>query len=256
VINKAQTSVSVVSSANPAAIGQTITFSATVHVLAPGSGAPTGTVTFKDGSTVLGTAGIGSRTATTFTTNSLAAGTHSITAIYSGDTQFIGSTAPALGQVVGQAQPTNIFTTQTPANVYPGPFELGVKFQSSVAGHVTGLRYYRVTGETGTHIGHLWSATGTLLGTTAFTNEGASGWQTASFATPIAVSAHITYVASVNSNSVLGYTSHGLAASVSNGTLSTVADGLNGVYSATKGSFPTSSSGGTNYFRDVVFVTP
>jgi hypothetical protein len=151
--------------------------------------------------------------------------------------------------------PTTIFTSQTPAATYSGAYELGVKFQSTVAGHITGLRYYRMAGESGTHIGHLWSATGTLLGSVIFTNETASGWQTAYFATPIAILANTTYVASVNSNVAWGGTDYGLAASVSNGTLKTVADGHNGVYS-TRGTFPALSYLSRNYFCDVVFVTP
>jgi hypothetical protein len=151
--------------------------------------------------------------------------------------------------------PTTIFTSQTPSTGYLGTFELGVKFQSTVAGHIAGLRYYRVAGESGIHIGHLWSATGTLLGTVIFTKETASGWQTAYFATPIAILANTTYVASVNSNVMFGTTDNGLASSVSNGTLRTVADGHNGVYS-TRGTFPVASYLSRNYFCDVVFVTP
>ena len=49
--------------------------------------------------------------------------------------------------------------------------ELGVKFRSDVDGYVTGVRFYKGTGNTGTHVGHLWSATGTNLGTVTFTGE-------------------------------------------------------------------------------------
>jgi hypothetical protein len=59
----------------------------------------------------------------------------------------------------------------------------------------------------------------------------------------------------VNSNSALGYTSSALSTSVTNGPLSTSV-GNNGVYIGTLGAFPTSGTAGTNYFRDVVFVTP
>ena len=55
---------------------------------------------------------------------------------------------------------------------------LGVRFQSSVAGTVSGIRYYKGSQDTGTHTGQLWSSTGTLLANATFTNETASGWQT------------------------------------------------------------------------------
>ena len=58
-----------------------------------------GTVTFKDGSTTLGSTAV-SGNAASLTTSSLAIGTHSITAVYSGDTNFLGSTSPVLTQVV------------------------------------------------------------------------------------------------------------------------------------------------------------
>ncbi|HWE62363.1 MAG TPA: DUF4082 domain-containing protein, partial [Chloroflexota bacterium] len=149
----------------------------------------------------------------------------------------------------------SIFTTQAPAATYAGAYELGVKFQSTVAGQITGLRFYKPANETGAHVGHLWSAKGTLLGTITFTGESTSGWQAATFATPVAISANTTYVASVNSNTALSYTYYGLSTAVSNGTLATVV-GNNGVYSATRGAFPTTGTAGTNYFRDVVLTTP
>src|SRR6185437_4035642 len=64
--------------------------------------------------------------------------------------------------------------------------ELGMKFQSSTAGWVTGVSFYKGSSNTGTHVGHLWSSTGQLLATVTFTNETASGWQTASFSNPVA----------------------------------------------------------------------
>ena len=52
-----------------------------------------------------------------------------------------------------------------------------MKFRSDVAGQVTGVRFYKGSGNTGTHIGNLWSSTGTLLASATFTGESASGWQ-------------------------------------------------------------------------------
>ena len=66
---------------------------------------------------------------------------------------------------------------------------LGVKFSSEVAGSVTGIRFYKATTNTGTHIGSLWTTSGTLLASATFTGETASGWQQVSFSTPVAIAA-------------------------------------------------------------------
>ena len=60
-------------------------------------------------------------------------------------------------------------------------YELGVKFQTSVSGWVAGVRFYKGSGNTGTHTGSLWTSSGTRLATGTFTNETASGWQTLKF---------------------------------------------------------------------------
>lgn len=76
---KANTTTTVTSSQNPSTYGQPVTFTATVTAVAPGGGTPTGTVTFYDGTTVLGTATLNSSGQATFTTSSLFIGTHPIT---------------------------------------------------------------------------------------------------------------------------------------------------------------------------------
>src|SRR5262249_58946176 len=78
----------------------------------------------------------------------------------------------------------------------PGAVELGVKFSSDVNGFVTGLRFYKSAGNTGTHVGNLWSSTGTNLATANFTGETASGWQHVTFTSPVAIVAGTVYVAS------------------------------------------------------------
>jgi hypothetical protein len=74
--------------------------------------------------------------------------------------------------------------------------ELGVKFRSDVAGYITGVRFYKAAANTGTHLGHLWTSTGTLLGTVTFAGETASGWQAASFSSSVPISANTTYIVS------------------------------------------------------------
>ena len=76
------------------------------------------------------------------------------------------------------------------------PLELGVRFESDVDGYITGLRFYKSTTNTGTHVGHLWTIGGKLLASVTFTNETASGWQTATFAYPVAIVSNTLYVAS------------------------------------------------------------
>jgi hypothetical protein len=161
---------------------------------------------------------------------------------------LVSSLVPVLnGQILFTAQ------TPDPGNNTDGPYELGVKVVASHAGQLTAIRYWKIAGETGSHFGHVWSDTGTLLASATFANETASGWQQAALNPPLAISAAQTYVVSVNSQTAYGATNYALATSVTNGFLSTVADGENGVYGA-PGSFPTLSYKNTNYFRDAVFV--
>ena len=75
-----------------------MTFTATVTVQAPGAGTPTGTVTFMDGATTLGTGTLNGAGVATFTTTGLSVGHHNITAIYGGDASFNGSTSNAVDQ--------------------------------------------------------------------------------------------------------------------------------------------------------------
>jgi len=89
-------SISLISSLNPAAVGESVTFTATVT---SSQGTPTGTVSFLDGTTHLGTETLSSGTAS-LTTSTLAAGAHSITAAYSGDSTFNINTSGILVQDV------------------------------------------------------------------------------------------------------------------------------------------------------------
>jgi Bacterial Ig-like domain (group 3)/FG-GAP-like repeat len=95
------TTTSVASSLNPSSLGQTVTFTATVTAQQYFyAGLPTGTVNFLNGTTSLGSSVLNSGGSATFTTSILAAGTQSITAAYSGATDFASSTSPVLSQVV------------------------------------------------------------------------------------------------------------------------------------------------------------
>ena len=97
---------------------------------------------------------------------------------------------------------------------------LGVKFQASTNGTITGIRFYKGSLNTGTHVGDLWSASGTLLATATFTNETASGWQEADFSNPVAITAGTTYVASYHTNSgEYSYNANYFTAAYTNGAL-------------------------------------
>ena len=56
------------------------------------------------------------------------------------------------------------------------------------------LRFWKEPGETGTHVGRVWSSTGTLLASVTYQNESASGWQRQALATPLTLSPGQTYV--------------------------------------------------------------
>src|SRR5262249_38229733 len=99
-ITQANSTTTVSSSSSTSVYGQSVTFTATVT---SGSGTPTGTVTFLDGSTILGTGTLDATGKATFTTSGLAVANHSITAVYGGSSNFTGSTSVALTQTVNKA---------------------------------------------------------------------------------------------------------------------------------------------------------
>jgi sugar lactone lactonase YvrE len=94
---QASTSVALTSSATTAFTGQSVTLTATVT--ASGSNLPSGTVTFYDGTTVIGTGNVANGTAS-LTTTQLATGTRFITAVFAGNAAFTGSTSPALSELI------------------------------------------------------------------------------------------------------------------------------------------------------------
>jgi hypothetical protein len=154
------------------------------------------------------------------------------------------------------ARTQNLFTTQKPALMSNNDgvnYELGLRFTATVAGQITGVRFFKSPSETGTHTGKVYSASGALLGSVTFTSETASGWQQAQFASPITITANTEYTVTVNTgNKYYVATVNGLAAQTSNGNLRSVV-GNNGVYGPV-GAKPTKSYNNTNYFRDLIFI--
>ena len=109
-VNKANTSTSLSSSMNPAPLCDLVTFTANVTAVSPGSGTPTGTVTFKDGAIPIGVDTLDGSGQATFSTAILTKGSHSITAEYNGDSNFNTSVSSALTQAVNKG---NVTTTLT-----------------------------------------------------------------------------------------------------------------------------------------------
>ena len=83
---------------------------------------------------------------------------------------------------------------------------------------------------TGTHVGNLWSSTGSLLATGTFSGETASGWQQLNFTTPVAITANTVYVASYHTNT--GHysinTNYFTSSGVDNAPLHALANGVSG----------------------------
>ena len=120
VVNSApvSTTTSLTSSVNPSNFGDAVTLTATVTP-ASGTSTPTGTVTFSDGATTLGSAALDSSGSAALVTSTLAAGAHSIAAQYAGGNGFNGSTSAALSQVV------NVVATATSLTASPNPSAFG-----------------------------------------------------------------------------------------------------------------------------------
>jgi phosphodiesterase/alkaline phosphatase D-like protein len=151
------------------------------------------------------------------------------------------------------ATPTNVATPDSNA------VELGMKFRSDSSGQVTGVRFYKGSTNTGTHVGKLWTSTGTLLASVTFSNETASGWQEALFSSPVSISPNTTYVVSYyapNGNYAADenyFATAGIDAPPIH-ALANSFDGPNGVYLyATGGGFPVNTYLATNYWVDLVF---
>src|SRR5262249_28462027 len=153
--------------------------------------------------------------------------------------------------------------TAVPDSLDSGPdtgVELGVTFRSNTSGYITGLRFYKGPNITDTtHVGNLWTNTGTRLATATFTNETASGWQQVNLSTPVAITANTNYVASyyTTSGHFAASRNYFATAGVTNGPLTAPANGagaLNGPYTyGSSSSFPRSTYLSSNYWVDVVF---
>ena len=205
------------------------------------------------------------RTATVTPTAALASNTSYTLTIKGGSAGVKDSAGNAL-----VADVTSSFTTlnasATPVSLWPNSttpgsadsgdgssIELGVQFRASADGFITGLKFYKSAANTGTHTGSLWSASGQLLATGTFTGETASGWQTLTFATPVAITAGTTYVTSYHTNSGhYAVNRNSFASQFTSGSLTVLANG--GVFLYGSGGFPSASYQASNYWVDPLFV--
>ena len=97
------------------------------------------------------------------------AGVSNFTAQVSDASSPVQTATKALSITIA-AVPTTV--SLWPSTAVPGtadggadsPVELGVKFRSDVAGSITGIRFYKASANTGTHVGNLWTSAGTLAG--------------------------------------------------------------------------------------------
>lgn len=142
-------------------------------------------------------------------------------------------------------------------------YELGVKFQASVAGNIKEIWWWEApTSKTTAWKVNLWDSAGNnLANKTVVAGITKGAWNSVVLDTPVAIIANTTYVASVNVSAVAAESHYpadgaGLAASVVSGHLATVADNNNGVFNLTEGLFPATSFNNSNYWRDVAFEVP
>ncbi len=201
-------------------------------------------------------------TSWTYTWTPTNPGTATLRARATDDSANIGAPSSGVSVTVGgRTCPCTIW----PASAVPknpnepdsSSVELGLKFRTDTAGSITGIRFYKSSQNTGTHVAHLWSSSGLLLASATFSGETSSGWQQVNLSTPVSVSANTTYIASYsapNGHYADDYNAFS-SAGVDNAPLHALksgVDGPNGVY-GDPGTFPSNAFIDSNYWVDVVF---
>jgi hypothetical protein len=135
------TTITLTAAPNPSGLGQAVTLNATLTINGPTANVPEGTVTFLDGGTVLGTVafnplGLKNTFSGKFslTTSALGIGSHALSAVYSGDTNFVGSASDPFTEVVNQADTQTTLTS----SVNPSFLDQAVTFTATVTAVATG----------------------------------------------------------------------------------------------------------------------
>ena len=147
--------------------------------------------------------------------------------------------------------PVSIFGNAAPAVAADPdtvPVELGLQFRSTAAGQISGIRFYKATANTGTHVGSLRRGS-TLLASVTFTGETAVGWQQMRFSSPVAISPGTTYTVSYLAPQGRYAADNPYHFPSTTGSLTAI----KGVYRYGGGN-PTSVYQATNYWVDVLFV--
>lgn len=163
-----------------------------------------------------------------------------------------GAVAASLRRGGAQAAAVSIFTSQTPSSADNNDAQaltVATRFTSTAGGTVTGVRFYRAVTAPTSVIGLLYTEAGTELARVTF-GAFTTGWNTATFATPVSVTSGATYRVAYWSSGP--YVNTGAAFPVTNGVLTANA-GFFG-YGASP-AFPTSQFNNANYFADVLFVS-
>jgi hypothetical protein len=221
------------------------------------------TVTGPGGTAISGTTGYdsGSRTATFTPSAALPAGQVITVAVTATDTAGTAMVAPKTWSFTTNPSSAPVGTlfsaTDTPATAAisdSAAVSLGVKFVPAADGLVAGVRFFKGSGNSGTHTGSLWTAAGARLATATFADESATGWQSVYFATPVRVTAGTTYVASYFApNGNYATTANFFTSAWTHDQL-TAPGGANGTYAYDTDSFPANSWASTNYWVDPLFI--
>ena len=173
---------------------------------------------------------------------------------------MIGAVSAPVAMAEGTGCPCSFWTeADTPGYTATDDLnavELGLMFRSSEAVPVYGLRFYKSAVNTGEHVGSLWTASGELLARVTFTNETASGWQTAMFDTPVPTIAGVEYVVSYHAPTG-GYSydpQYFTAGGLTRGILDAPGGGIpNGLFQYSPvPTFPSGSFNGNNYWVDPI----
>ncbi len=167
-VNQDGSTTNLLSSANPAVLGQSITFTAVVNAEAPGSETPTGQVTFYDGTTAIDTETLSGGSAS-YTIAGLALGTYPVSVAYGGDSDFIGSTSATTMQAVRQESATAVVTS----SINPADYGQSVTFTATVTATPPG---------TGTPTGQVTFYDGTTAIDTETLVDGSASYATSSLA--------------------------------------------------------------------------
>ncbi|MDP9119906.1 MAG: DUF4082 domain-containing protein [Acidobacteriota bacterium] len=166
----------------------------------------------------------------------------------------------------GRSQPRGLWSgSPVPGTGWrfdPEPVEVGVRFRSDSDGYVTGIRFFKGSGNTGPHVVNLWAPTppatsppagggGRLLSSGTSQEEAGAGWQVVSFPRPVPITAGIEYTASYHTASGYAYDPAYYSSPMD---ADPPLHALGGVFQYGKSAFPGQSSGGANYWVDPVVV--